>query len=87
VMLMPRHNSAGNLTEIDQSLNLLWRNNIDPRKVVLGLAFYGRTFQLANSSCTDPGCAYSGREHSATAIVYRSHNTSFRTRESWALHK
>ena len=26
-----------NLTEIDQSLKLLWRNNIDPSKVVLGL--------------------------------------------------
>lgn len=32
-----------NLTEIDLALQLLWRNNIDPAKVVLGLGFYGRS--------------------------------------------
>ncbi|MCJ1311629.1 hypothetical protein MMC25_005302 [Agyrium rufum] len=37
-----------NLTEIDQALDLLWRNNIQFDKVVLSLAFYGRSFTLAN---------------------------------------
>lgn len=32
-----------NLTEIQQSLDLLWLNKIDPQKVNLGLAFYGRS--------------------------------------------
>jgi chitinase len=32
-----------NLTEIKQSLDLLWRNNIDPARVNLGLGFYGRS--------------------------------------------
>lgn len=32
-----------NLTEIKQSLDLLWRNNIDPGKVNMGLGFYGRS--------------------------------------------
>ena len=54
--------SIGNLTEIDQSLDLMWRNNIDPAKVVMGLGFYGRSFQLANPSCTAPGCGFSGTE-------------------------
>ena len=49
-----------NLTEINQALDLLWRNDIDPAKVVLGLGFYGRSFTLANPSCTDPGCPFSG---------------------------
>lgn len=49
-----------NLTEIDLALQLLWRNNIDPAKVVLGLGFYGRTFTLAQPSCTSPGCPFSG---------------------------
>ncbi|KAJ6559056.1 putative class V chitinase [Mycena vulgaris] len=49
-----------NLTEIDQALQLLWRNNIDPSKVTLGLGFYGRSFTLANPSCTAPGCPFSG---------------------------
>lgn len=32
-----------NLTEIDQALSLLWRNNINPAKVNMGLGFYGRS--------------------------------------------
>jgi chitinase len=51
-------NPHTNLTEITQGLDLLWRNNIDPRKVVLGLGFYGRSFTLADTSCTTPGCPF-----------------------------
>lgn len=32
-----------NLTEINLALQLLWRNNIDPAKVNMGLGFYGRS--------------------------------------------
>lgn len=32
-----------NLTEIQQTLGLLWRNNINPAKVNLGIGFYGRS--------------------------------------------
>ncbi|KAK5662511.1 hypothetical protein OQA88_8423 [Cercophora sp. LCS_1] len=49
-----------NLTEIDLALKLLWRNNINPEKVVLGLGFYGRSFQLENPNCKAPGCRFSG---------------------------
>ncbi|KAI8940612.1 hypothetical protein NX059_001884 [Plenodomus lindquistii] len=49
-----------NLTEISQGLDLLWRNNIKPAKVVLGLGFYGRSFTLSSPSCTTPGCAFAG---------------------------
>ncbi len=48
-----------NLTEIDQTMDLMWRNNIDPSKVVLGLGFYGRSFTLSDPSCTGPGCGFS----------------------------
>lgn len=34
-------NSHTNLTEIDESLKLLWRNGIDSSKVNMGLGFYG----------------------------------------------
>ncbi|KAI0203375.1 glycoside hydrolase [Astrocystis sublimbata] len=47
-----------NLTEIDQALDLLWRNNIDSSKVVLGLGFYGRSFTLKDPSCSKPGCPF-----------------------------
>lgn len=48
-----------NLTEIDQTMDLLWRNNIDPDKVVMGLGFYGRSFTLKDPSCSAPGCPFS----------------------------
>lgn len=48
-----------NLTEIDQTMDLLWRNNIDPKKVTMGLGFYGRSFTLETPSCTAPGCGFS----------------------------
>ncbi|KAF7548173.1 hypothetical protein G7Z17_g7224 [Cylindrodendrum hubeiense] len=43
-----------NWTEIDRGLDLLWRNDIKPENVVLGFAFYGRSFTLADSSCHQP---------------------------------
>ncbi|KAI3272712.1 CAZyme family GH18 [Penicillium roqueforti] len=49
-----------NITEIDASLSLLWRNDVSPSKVNLGLAFYGRTFELEDPSCFQPGCRFSG---------------------------
>ncbi|KAJ4003710.1 hypothetical protein NW766_012161 [Fusarium irregulare] len=49
-----------NVTEIKQSVELLWRNNVPPGKVILGTGFYGRSFQLSNPSCNKPGCKFSG---------------------------
>ena len=47
-----------NLTEIKLALDLLWRNNINPDKVVLGLAFYGRALVPSDPGCTKPGCLF-----------------------------
>lgn len=49
-----------NLTEIKLALDLFWRNKISPAKINLGLAFYGRSFQLKDPSCTKPGCPFKG---------------------------
>lgn len=51
--------SHTNLTEIKSALDLIWRNNVHPSQVVLGLAFYGRSFTLDSPLCTSPGCTYS----------------------------
>ncbi|KAJ9211204.1 CAZyme family GH18 [Paecilomyces variotii] len=51
-------NPHTNLTEISEGLDLLWRNNIDPGKVLLGLGFYGRSFTLLETNCTTPGCPF-----------------------------
>ncbi|KAJ5421601.1 glycoside hydrolase [Penicillium cf. griseofulvum] len=48
-----------NLTEIRQGLDLLWRNNISPSIVNLGLGWYGRSFTLKDPSCNTPGCIFS----------------------------
>ncbi|GME48568.1 hypothetical protein CNMCM5793_006895 [Neofusicoccum parvum] len=56
-------NAHTNLTEIEQSMDLLWRNDISPDKVVLGMAFYGRAFTATSPSCLKPGCTFeSGAE-------------------------
>jgi chitinase len=49
-----------NLTEIDLALDLFWRVDVDPSAIVLGLGFYGRTFQLTSASCWKPGCPFDG---------------------------
>ncbi|KAI4763235.1 glycoside hydrolase [Aureobasidium sp. EXF-3400] len=49
-----------NLTEIDLALELFWRVNVSPSMINLGLALYGRTFELKDPSCTSPGCGFAG---------------------------
>jgi LysM repeat protein len=50
-----------NLTEIDGALDLLWRAEVAPEKVNMGLAWYGRTFTLEQNTCTAPNgvCQFS----------------------------
>ena len=52
-------NAHTNLTEIDMTMSLLWRNNIPPAKVVMGFGFYGRSFTLTDPSCASAGCPFS----------------------------
>ncbi|OHW97432.1 glycoside hydrolase family 18 protein [Colletotrichum incanum] len=47
-----------NLTEIEMGLNLLWRNNINPERVVMGLGFYGRSFTMKDPGCMSAGCPF-----------------------------
>ncbi|KAF3112314.1 hypothetical protein TWF706_010901 [Orbilia oligospora] len=49
-----------NMTEIDLALDLFWRTNVPSSKVHLGVGFYGRSFKLKNSRCSDPGCPFEG---------------------------
>ena len=43
-------NSHTNMTELQDALNLLWRNNVDPSKATSGTSFYPRTFTLKNAA-------------------------------------
>ncbi|KAF6788479.1 chitinase [Colletotrichum sojae] len=49
-----------NLTEIKLAAQLLWRVGVRPEQVVLGYGFYGRAFELADPSCSKPGCPFAG---------------------------
>lgn len=52
----PYANAHTNMTEIQTALDLLWRNDIDPDKVVMGMAYYTRSFTLVDPACNTPGC-------------------------------
>ncbi|EXL80397.1 chitinase [Fusarium oxysporum f. sp. conglutinans race 2 54008] len=57
--LGPYAHAHTNLTEIQQGLELLWRNNINPERVVMGLGFYGRSFTMKSANCLNAGCEFS----------------------------
>ncbi len=52
-------NAHTNLTEIEQTLDLFWRNGINSKNINLGLGFYGRSFTLSNPGCKTAGCPFS----------------------------
>jgi chitinase len=54
----PWLNAHTNLTEIQLALDLLWRNDIKPDSVVLGIGFYGRVFTASSAGCLKPGCQF-----------------------------
>ncbi|KAJ4292100.1 hypothetical protein N0V88_005727 [Collariella sp. IMI 366227] len=64
-----------NLTEIEQALKLLWRNNINP-----SLGFYGRSFTINDPSCMVSGCEFTaggtGGTCTGTAGVLSAHKIS-----------
>ncbi|PYH52732.1 glycoside hydrolase family 18 protein [Aspergillus niger CBS 101883] len=45
---------------IELAVDLFWRVNIPPEKIVMGFGFYGRSFTLAYKFCTNPGCLSKG---------------------------
>lgn len=57
--LGPYARAHKDLTEIDEALKLLWRNNINPERVNMGLGFYGRSFTMKDPSCMTAGCEFS----------------------------
>ncbi|KAK0710667.1 hypothetical protein B0H67DRAFT_516214 [Lasiosphaeris hirsuta] len=47
-----------NLTEIEDALNLFWRNDVPANRINLGIGFYGRTYKLVDGNCRTPGCNF-----------------------------
>ncbi|KAJ3458969.1 hypothetical protein MRS44_015042 [Fusarium solani] len=57
----PYLNAHSNLTEIKDTMTLLWRNKMDPKKIVLGTGFYGRAFTASSRDYLKPRCRYESR--------------------------
>ncbi|OAL43395.1 hypothetical protein IQ07DRAFT_593170 [Pyrenochaeta sp. DS3sAY3a] len=47
-----------NKTEIDDALNLFWRNHVPANRINLGIGFYGRSYTLESADCSRPGCPF-----------------------------
>ena len=48
------------IIDINSTMQPLWFDSINPAKINLGIAYYGRGFTLLNESCTEIGCPYTG---------------------------
>lgn len=46
-----------NIPEISNWTLPLWYDKVDPSKINLGLAYYGRGYTLADQNCNRVGCA------------------------------
>ncbi|KAK3313314.1 glycoside hydrolase superfamily [Apodospora peruviana] len=79
-VLGPYAHAHTNLTEIEDALKLLWRNNINPERVNLGLGFYGRSFTMKDPGCMSAGCEFTeggnGGACTGTAGVLSAHEIS-----------
>jgi len=56
----PYVRSHTNITEIEASLNMFFKNGVPSTKLVLGTGSYGRTWALKDPNCFQPGCEFTG---------------------------
>jgi chitinase len=48
------------IREIEANSVPLWFDGLDPKKIKLGLAMYGRGYTVSDESCNGLGCSFSG---------------------------
>ncbi|EKJ71666.1 hypothetical protein FPSE_08112 [Fusarium pseudograminearum CS3096] len=49
-----------NRTETRNSLSMITKSGVPAGKVIVGIASYGRSFRMADKSCTGPHCLFTG---------------------------
>ncbi|PSR80523.1 glycosyl hydrolases family 18-domain-containing protein [Coniella lustricola] len=59
-----------NVPEIYNWTLPLWYDSVDPSKINMGLAYYGRGYTVANVDCTEVGCAWSGVSNPAPCTAF-----------------
>ncbi|EGX90960.1 class V chitinase Chi100 [Cordyceps militaris CM01] len=55
-----------NFTETVNALSMITKAGVPANKIAVGIASYGRSFQMTDPRCTGPMCTYTGRESGAT---------------------
>lgn len=55
-----------NLTETEFALSMITKAGVPASKVVVGIASYGRSFGMEDTSCTGPECFFTGPDSTAT---------------------
>jgi chitinase len=71
------------ITEIERNLRPLWYDGVDPGKINLGLAWYGRTYKLANPGCTEIGCPFKGPGAAGKCTAFEGVLSSSEITEMW----
>lgn len=57
--------SQVNITETLQTLAMITKAGVPSNKIAVGVASYGRSFQMTTAGCTGPMCTYTGGESGA----------------------
>ena len=52
--------SQTSIVDINSTMLPLWFDGVEPSKINLGIAYYGRGYTLSDPSCQSPGCGYTG---------------------------
>ncbi|KAF1841659.1 glycoside hydrolase family 18 protein [Cucurbitaria berberidis CBS 394.84] len=55
-----------NLTEINLALSMITKAGVPTNKLLLGMALYGRSFKMSDSTCYTELCTFTGPESDAT---------------------
>ncbi|MBE3044379.1 hypothetical protein IMZ48_17790 [Candidatus Bathyarchaeota archaeon] len=64
-----------NRTETMSALTMITKAGVPSNKVLVGVSSYGRSFQMADPSCTGPGCFFTGTPTESNARKGRCTNT------------
>ncbi|POR39554.1 Killer toxin subunits alpha/beta [Tolypocladium paradoxum] len=54
-----------NITETVNSLSMITKAGVPSNKIVVGVASYGRSFQMTKAGCTGPQCGFTGPQSTA----------------------
>jgi chitinase len=70
-------------TEIERNLRPLWYDGVNPAKINLGMAFYGRTYKLSDPGCTTYGCGFKGAGSAGRCSAFDGVLTNAEITELW----